>query len=179
MKTWPQDWEYHILNTCKLYFEDKKINFIDGKIYPINITDIFSSEGIKEENSRLQLNFGINTYKYDVNITKKTTKNNSKIFGFVFYLKKIDENIINKLGLERWFNNSNIIEDYIDYFILLEFINKFQLENPYDGITKIEKTIINDYENRKNNGENGGGNEPNPIVPPVDSCDLEPTLSSL
>jgi hypothetical protein len=167
VKKWPKDFEKHILNTVKLYFEDKDIDFVDGGIYSSLITDIYSSIGIKNFLSYLKLEFDINGFRYSVNIYNI----NSKINGIISYIEEKNEEIP-----EHKIEKTFFFATYINYFIM-HFIAQFEVINAYNCILNIEKIIKDDYNNRKGKGDNGG-NEPDIILPPPNSYDLIPTFSS-
>ena len=135
---WPKNWEKHILNTCKFYFEDKNIDFIDGiEYFQINTQDI-------NKIVKLELYFNINDYKYKVHIENYLeTYKNGKMVVYIFYYNMIEETKFN---------------------IYYE-IAGFSSDNRLDTIKMIELLITSNYNDRNDDWEGENDNETEPISP--------------
>jgi len=169
---WPKSWDIHIINSCKLYFEDKNINFIDGYINEIAIVAALNiSNPSHPTHGGLNLNIFFAT-KDNYNYSASLYKNNDNIiYGEVCY--ETFEPYIPE--------ESNTIDcsQFINYTYL---IAKIKEKTSFDIVKQLEKIIKNDYEDRKkdDNNDGNGGNEEDPVEPddPIDKLDLTPSYSS-
>jgi len=175
VEKWPQDWEQHILNSCSLYFEDKKIDFINGTILSSYITNIYGNSPIYEI-KYLTIQFDINNKEYEISVTRQNnngiTYNNDSVHSLVTFIKK--DKILSKKDQSLTLHFNIDTEFYVIYPV-----SSFFSDNGYECATKIEEAITNDYNNRNNkdNGEDDDGD--NPIEPfiPTNSNNLEPLLN--
>ena len=170
---WPKSWDIHIINSSKLYFEDKKIIFIDGYINEVAIVSAIKCSidtdalGFGCDGINLNLFFSVNNYHYSISLYRNNKKN--AIYGYAYY-EDFRPAILDK----------NIHESvFVNYSYMLLGIEE---KTAFDVIKQIEKIIKTDYNDRKKDNGNeengGGGSEKDPIVPnnPVENLDLEPTL---
>jgi len=69
---WPKNWEIHLLNTSKLYFEDKELEFRDGYTYHQHIVSA-NEKNIKNYLYQLCLTIilNINNYSYFIEFKNK------------------------------------------------------------------------------------------------------------
>jgi len=173
-KKWPKNWDIHIINSSKLYFEEKEITFIDGYIHEVAIVSAIKCSisndalGFGCDGVNLNLFFTINNYHYSISLYRNNKKN--MIYGYVYYetFKPLD-NIFTKIMITG--------SSFVNYSYMISGIEG---KTSFNIIEQIEKIIKIDYNNRKKDNGNGGNgeNEKNPITPnnPVEKLDLEPTL---
>jgi len=173
VETWPQDWEQHILNSCQLYFEDKKIDFIDGTILSSYITDMHGNTPIYEI-KYLTIQFDIDNKEYEVSITRQNNKgityNNNSVHSLVTFIKK--DSIFSKDDKSLKYHFKIDTEFYVMYLV-----SSFLSNNGYECATKIEEAITNDYNNRDNEDNEGGEDSPVEPFVPTNSNNLEPLLN--
>ncbi len=109
---WPKDWDKHFFNTCKLYFEDKIIDFEDG--FSTDVT--FLQRFFKNWKSiNLEAKFKINNFNYLIYMEEE-----NKLFGFVVYYYKIKFHLEFIKKQEKQKNCFNIIQQ-IENIILKDY----------------------------------------------------------
>lgn len=173
-KKWPKDWEKHVLNSCKLYFDNKKIEFTDGSMMYSYITHLLQ----KYETTSLAIQFNIQGKKYEANVIRQNAKGenfpNDMIKTCIIYIENIEDG-------PMAFNNkeNNFLFKTATGFLILQPIASFFCQTGYECATNIEKIITEDYNNRNNNDDDGEGeNEPIDPFIPSDSLNLDPILNS-
>lgn len=172
-KKWPEDWEKHILNTCKLYFDNKTIEFTDGSTIYSYIAHVLQ----KYETMSLTIKFNIKGKTYEANVMRQNIKgkdiSNNMVRTCIVYIEDVKEDDSQVDDQE----NHYLFKTNIGYLVLHP-IASFYCQTGYDCAINIEKIIIKDYDNRNNNDGGGGRNEPIEPFVPSDSLNLDPILSS-
>lgn len=173
-KKWPEDWEKHVLNTCKLYFDDKKIEFIDGAMMYSYITHLLQ----EYETMSLAIQFDIQGKTYEANILRQNSQGqdfpNKMVRTCIVYIEDVKED--NPLPNNK---KNNYLFKTNNGFLILYPIASFFCQTGYDCAINIEKIITKDYNNRNDDDDDDdGGNKPIDPFVPSDSLNLDLILSS-
>ena len=172
LNKWTKKWTEHIINTSKLYFEEKEINYLGSYIY-YKYTSNNNGE-IEEIIDNITLNFEHNGKYYDHQINYK-----SGIFLIHCWyrnyeinkeINKMDEHSI--LGIST--NNLRFDDFGLYFYSFIGGQSSFN-ETPFSIIKFIEDIILN--HKIDNDGFDNGGGEEDPIEPIVPTEVTEPELS--
>jgi len=175
---WPKNWDIHIINSCKLYFENKKITFIDGHSNGVAIVSAIKCSinsdalGFGCDGVNLNLFFNNNNYNYSISLYRNNKKN--VISGYIYYetfvpftYDNFDDIFFEVMTTGSSFVNCNYM------------ISEIEEKTSFDIIKQLEKIIKRDYNNRKKDDNGNEGNDENPVKPknPVENLDLKPSYS--
>jgi hypothetical protein len=167
LKTWPEDWDIHVLKTCNLYFEEEEddVQFLTGSTHFFTTT---------EYNGDLDsIRSSIDIFNIDIRLMFKY---HEKYYSTIF---RMDENI-NLIGII--FRNHEMIynidpeEDSQDTpqvighgIFMVQPIHSIKAFNAYECVQTIEDIILNDsWDDDNDNNDNI-----DPINPVLD-LELEP-----